>query len=115
MRAAEKTAKEKRLGLWEGYGASAVKGGAATNGHANGVSMTKGNSFEATVVRIWGSDQISVVEKGDESGKERRLQFASVRGPRCGNLLNIVVIVDAVILYSGTEAKQAYWANEAKE
>ncbi|RSH91298.1 hypothetical protein EHS25_009597 [Saitozyma podzolica] len=95
LRAAEKSAKDKRLGLWEGYGASAAKGD-ATNGHA-AATTTKGSSFDATVVRVWGSDQLSVVAKGDDQGRERRVQLASVRGPR------------------GTEAKQAYWANEAKE
>lgn len=99
LRASEKSAKEKRLGLWEGYGAA--KGGsvgAATNGHANGTAMTsKGSAFDAIVVRVWGSDQLSVVPNNDESGKERRIQFASVRGPR------------------GADGKQAYWANEAKE
>ncbi|WVR05260.1 hypothetical protein IAU60_002272 [Kwoniella sp. DSM 27419] len=94
LRAAEKQAKEKRQGLWEGYGAAKA---ASTNGAAPTVQTTKGTEFDATVVRVWSSDQISVVVKGDASGKERRLQFASVRGPR------------------GTDAKPAYWANEAKE
>ncbi|KAK4688228.1 staphylococcal nuclease domain-containing protein 1, partial [Tremellales sp. Uapishka_1] len=95
LRAAEKTAKDKKLGLWEGYGLSNGSKGVASNGAGNGHSTSKGTSFDATVVRIWGSDQISVIAKGDE--KERRLQLASVRGPR------------------GTDAKQAYWASEAKE
>jgi staphylococcal nuclease domain-containing protein 1 len=34
------------------------------------------------VVRVWGSDQLSVVAKGDDQGRERRVQLASVRGPR---------------------------------
>lgn len=80
LRAAEKSAKDKRLGLWEGYGASATKGD-ATNGHA-AATTTKGSSFDATVVRVWGSDQLSVVAKGDDQGRERRVQLASVRGPR---------------------------------
>ncbi|WVF72237.1 hypothetical protein IAT40_007049 [Kwoniella sp. CBS 6097] len=94
IRAAEKAAKDKRLGLWENLGASKSS---TTNGSAPSAQTTKGQQFDATVVRVWGSDQISVVAKGDDSGKERRLQFASVRGPR------------------GTDAKQTYWANEAKE
>jgi staphylococcal nuclease domain-containing protein 1 len=47
-----------------------------------GGHTTKGSTFEATVIRIWGSDQLSVIVKGDEKERERRLQFASVRGPR---------------------------------
>ncbi|KAK8869858.1 hypothetical protein IAR55_000426 [Kwoniella newhampshirensis] len=94
LRAAERSAKEKRLGLWEGYGVSKIP---TSNGNGSVASTTKGTEFDGTVVRVWGSDQISVVAKGDESGRERRLQFASVRGPR------------------GSDAKQAFWANEAKE
>ena len=82
LRAAERSAKEKKLGLWEGYGATKGPSGTATNGTVNGSTSTKGSSFDAVVVRVWNSDQISVVVKGDESGKERRLQFASVRGPK---------------------------------
>jgi staphylococcal nuclease domain-containing protein 1 len=97
LRAAEKTAKDKRLGVWANIAASkASTSGGATNGSA-APATTKGASFDAIVTRVWNSDQISVIAKGDEKGVERRLQFASVRGPR------------------GTEAKQAYYANEAKE
>jgi len=105
LRAAEKSAKEKRLGLWEGYGASATKG-TVTNGHTNGSSTTKGTSFEGTVVRVRGSDQISVVEKGDEYGKERRLQFASVRGPRYADSSPIHSPIDDLdwSQWNGTEA-----------
>ncbi|WWC90066.1 uncharacterized protein L201_004999 [Kwoniella dendrophila CBS 6074] len=92
FRAAEKSAKDRKLGLWEGYG---TKANGASNGSAAVASTTKGNEFDATVVRIWGSDQLSVVPKGEE--KERRLQLSSVRGPR------------------GTDPKSTYWANEAKE
>lgn len=81
LRAAEKAAKEKKLALWEGYGAVKASTG-ASNGSAPIVGTTKGDSFDAVVTRIWGSDQLSVVAKGDSSGKERRLQLASVRGPR---------------------------------
>lgn len=95
LRAAERAAKEKRLGLWEGYGATKAVNGAGAA--PVGTATTKGNSFDATVVRIWSGDQVSVVAKGDESGKERRVQLASVRGPR------------------GSDAKNAYWAAEAKE
>lgn len=99
LRSAEKSAKEKRLGLWENYGPTKSANGGATGGAASAASAapstTKGNTFEATVTRIWGSDQLSVVAKGSET--ERRVQLASVRGPR------------------GADPKQQYWANEAKE
>jgi staphylococcal nuclease domain-containing protein 1 len=36
--------------------------------------------FDATVIRVWSGDQLSVVDK--ESGKERRLQLSSARGPK---------------------------------
>lgn len=96
LRAAEKSAKEKRLGLWENFGPTKPING--TNGSAGASATpatTKGNTFEATVTRIWGSDQLSVVAKGEEA--ERRVQLASVRGPR------------------GADARQMFWANEAKE
>ncbi|RXK36714.1 staphylococcal nuclease domain-containing protein 1 [Tremella mesenterica] len=95
LRAAERSAKEKRLCLWEGYGTTA-KGTNGVAAHVD-VATTKGSTFEATVVRIWGSDQLSLVAKGDEDGKERRVQLASVRGPR------------------GAGVRETYWANEAKE
>lgn len=95
LRQAEKAAKEKRVGLWEGF-AAPTRAGAASNGAAAGAPpTTKGNSFDATVTRIWGSDQLTLIAKGET--KERRVQLASVRGPK------------------GTGAKEAYWANEAKE
>ncbi|WVQ78068.1 hypothetical protein IAT38_000149 [Cryptococcus sp. DSM 104549] len=96
IRAAEKVAKDKKLGIWEGLVVPKAAGNGAGPAVA-GVATTKGTDFEATVTRIWSSDQVSVVERGDASGKERRLQFSSVRGPR------------------GVDAKQTYWANEAKE
>lgn len=68
--------------------------GGTSNGSA---PSTKGSTFDATVVRIWGSDQVSVVARNDESAKERRVQLASVRGPR------------------GTDPKSAFYAAEAKE
>ncbi|WRT67103.1 uncharacterized protein IL334_004069 [Kwoniella shivajii] len=94
FRAAEKSAKEKKLALWESYGISKTAG-TANGSSTSGAPTTKGNEFDATVVRIWGSDQLSVLPKTE--GKERRLQLSSVRGPR------------------GTDPKSSYWGNEAKE
>jgi staphylococcal nuclease domain-containing protein 1 len=100
IRAAEKSAKDKRLGLWENTapttsGKSAAQAGSAGAAIDSAPATNKGQSFDATVVRIWGSDQLSLVAKGEEV--ERRVQLASVRGPR------------------GAGAREAYWANEAKE
>ena len=73
LRAAEKVAKEKRAYLYANAPApSAKSNGAALNGSSR--------SFDATVVRVWSADQISVVDR--ETGKERRLQLSSTRGPR---------------------------------
>ncbi|KAI0633336.1 transcription factor [Trametes polyzona] len=88
LRAAEKVAKEKRACLYANAPApSAKSNGTAINGNSR--------SFDATVVRIWSADQISVVDR--ETGKERRVQLSSTRGPRV------------------TDPKQAYWAQEARE
>jgi len=96
LRAAEKTAKDKRIGVWENFGPNKpANGSASTATGPTAPTTTKGNTLEATVTRIWGSDQLSIVPKGQEN--ERRVQLASVRGPR------------------GNEGKQQYWANEAKE
>lgn len=105
LRAAEKSAKDKKLGIWENYaGPSASKSAngpnatGATGATAGTTLNTRGTEFDATVVRIWGADTISVIEKGSETPeKERRLQLSSIRGPR------------------GNDSKQLYWAAEAKE
>lgn len=96
VRAAEKSAKAKRAGIWEGYGTQAT-GGVAGNGHAAPNASTKGQTFDATVTRIWSADQLSIVDKNDPKAVERRVQLSSVRGPR------------------GADNKNAYWAGEAKE
>lgn len=73
LRAAEKAAKEKRLYLYANAPAPSVKtNGATVNGSAR--------TFDATVVRVWSGDQISVVDR--DVGKERRLQLSSTRGPK---------------------------------
>ncbi|GJE95916.1 nuclease domain-containing protein [Phanerochaete sordida] len=89
LRQAERAAKEKRLKLY----ANAPVPAAKSNGTvaANGSSRT----FDGIVTRVWSGDQISVAER--ESGKERRVQLSSTRAPR------------------QTEARQAHYANEARE
>lgn len=75
LRAAEKTAKEQRKCLYENT-PTAVIG----SSKSNGVNGGNAKSFEATVVRIWSGDQISVAPK--EGGKERRVQLSSTRAPK---------------------------------
>ena len=78
LRAAERTAKEKRACLYANASAPSTKSnGTAINGSAR--------SFDATVIRVWTADQISVVDRG--SGKERRLQLSSTRGPKYVDLI----------------------------
>ena len=75
LRTAEKVAKEKKICL---YANSATP---ASTGKANtAVSNGQARSFDATVVRVWSGDQVSVVEK--DTGHERRLQLSSTRGPK---------------------------------
>jgi staphylococcal nuclease domain-containing protein 1 len=75
LRVAEKTAKEKRAYLYASVPATASatkSSGTISNGHTR--------IFDATVVRVWSGDQISVIDK--DTGKERRLQLSSTRGPK---------------------------------
>ncbi|EPQ57603.1 hypothetical protein GLOTRDRAFT_99467 [Gloeophyllum trabeum ATCC 11539] len=92
LRAAEKTAKERRACL---YANTASVPAAKTNG--TGQPTTKGDSqsFEGVVTRVWSGDQVSVLER--DTGKERRLQLSSTRSPKL------------------SDPKQAHYANEARE
>ncbi|KAF6760252.1 transcription factor [Ephemerocybe angulata] len=90
LRAAEKSAKEKRLNLYANAPVAAAatgKVGAPTNGQSR--------EFDGTVTRVWTGDQISVLDK--ETGKERRLQLSSTRGPKLA------------------DQRQAAYAHEARE
>ena len=80
LRAAERTAKEKRAYVYASL-PSASTGPAGASSKANG-STTNGASrtFDAVVTRVWSGDQISVVPK--DGGKERRIQFSSTRIPK---------------------------------
>ncbi|KAF7306137.1 Transcriptional factor [Mycena chlorophos] len=89
LRAAEKSAKERRLCLYANIPAAAAS-------KSNGTTPSgQARSFDATVVRVWSGDQISVVDK--ETGKERRLQLSSTRGPKL------------------SDPKQAQYAQDARE
>lgn len=74
LRAAEKIAKEKKLGLYANLPTSSVA--SKTNGHIGGAVS---RNFEGTVVRVWSGDQLSIVDK---EGKERRVQLSSTRAPK---------------------------------
>ncbi|KAG6903018.1 hypothetical protein C0995_007451 [Termitomyces sp. Mi166 len=90
LRAAEKSAKERRACLYANLPAASAASkanGAVSSGHSK--------TFDATVVRVWSGDQLSVIEK--DSGKEHRLQLSSTRGPKL------------------SDPKQAYYAQEARE
>ncbi|KAG5730041.1 hypothetical protein E4T56_gene5842, partial [Termitomyces sp. T112] len=91
LRAAEKSAKEKRACLYANLPAAS----AAYKANNGSVSSGQSKTFDATVVRVWSGDQLSVIEK--DSGKERRIQLSSTRGPKL------------------SDPKQAYYAQEAKE
>ncbi|KAG1734762.1 uncharacterized protein EDB91DRAFT_1146762 [Suillus paluster] len=91
LRAAEKAAKEKRTCLYANVPTASASTTAQSNGAANGNTRV----FDGTVTRVWSGDQISVVDK--ESGKERRLQLSSTKGPKL------------------SDPKQAYYSQEARE
>ncbi|KAG2043573.1 transcription factor [Suillus americanus] len=90
LRAAEKVAKEKRACLYAN-----VPTASASITQSNGTANGNARVFDGTVIRVWSGDQISVVDK--ESGKERRLQLSSTKGPKLA------------------DPKQAYYAQEARE
>jgi staphylococcal nuclease domain-containing protein 1 len=87
LRAAEKAAKEKRACLY----ANTLISSATTDAKGNGTTSSgHTRSFDATVVRVWSGDQVSVVEK--DGGKERRVQLSSTRGPRCVGISKLQMI-----------------------
>lgn len=75
LRAAERSAKEKRLNLFATQSATILDG-------RSGTASTNGSPkvFDATVIRVWSGDQVSVVGKDD--GNERRLYLSSTRSPK---------------------------------
>ncbi|KAJ2928320.1 hypothetical protein H1R20_g8782, partial [Candolleomyces eurysporus] len=91
LRSAEKAAKEKRACLYANLPASSANASSKTVAVSNGLSR----EFDGTVIRVWSGDQISVLDK--DTGKERRLQLSSTRGPKL------------------SDPRQAAYANEARE
>lgn len=73
LRHAERVAKEKKVNLYAHSTALPAK----SNGHAANGNVTR---FDATVIRVWSGDQISVLEK--DTNKERRIQLSSTRAPK---------------------------------
>ncbi|KAF9465009.1 hypothetical protein BDZ94DRAFT_1281658 [Collybia nuda] len=90
LRAAEKSAKDKRACLYAN--APTQTTAAKSNGTTTAGQI---RVFDAIIIRVWSGDQVSVVEK--QSGKERRLQLSSTRGPKL------------------SDPKQAFYAQEARE
>ncbi|KAF8678179.1 Tudor domain [Rhizoctonia solani] len=87
LRGAEKSAKEKKLKLYSKIVTPATASAGPT-------PVIHRGPVDATVIRVWSGDQVSIVDK---EGRERRVQLSSVRAPKA------------------SEPKQAYYANEARE
>ena len=108
LRAADRAAKEKRLGL-HANAPTASALAKSLSGTPNGT----GRVFEGTVVRVWSGDQVSI---GTKDGKERRVQLSSTRGPKCVCQILISIRLDVDHLEDRlSDPKQAYYAHEARE
>jgi len=108
FRAAEKSSKEKRLNLF----ASQPMASSSSNGDGAASNALGGRTFEGTVLRIWSGDQVSVVAK--DGVNERRLQFSSTRGPKCGDTYVLRTQL-MLILNRLADPRQAAYAQEARE
>ena len=75
LRAADRAAKEKRIGL-HANSATALALSKSISGTANGPER----AFEGSIIRIWSGDQITILTR---DGKERRVQLSSTRSPKC--------------------------------
>ena len=107
LRASEKVAKEKRAYLYANVpsiSATAKANETGSNGQAK--------AFDATVVRVWSADQVSVVEK--DTGKERRLQLSSTRGPKSVSSVFLSISIAHCPLRF-LDPKQAFYAQDARE
>lgn len=89
IRAAEKSAKDRRICLYENVTTNAT--GIENDLASSGLSKT----FDATVIRIWSGDQVSIAER--VTGKEHRVQLSSTKGPK------------------PSDPKQSFYAHEARE
>lgn len=106
LRSAEKSAKEKRLNLYASQPSNSSAAGASSTTPSGG-----SREYDATVIRIWSGDQVSVVTK---EGKERRLQLSSTRGPKYVNI-DRVFLICMLISQRLSDPRQATYAQEAKE
>lgn len=89
LRSAEKAAKYGRKGIWStiplpGPVGRASNGQAAAAQAVDSTVTPQGNpkSFEGTVSRVWNPESVSIREGKHGEGKEIKVFFASVRGPR---------------------------------
>ncbi|KAG8833983.1 hypothetical protein FRC17_009765 [Serendipita sp. 399] len=92
LRAAETTAKEKKVFLYAQRGDAAGK---AKPTGTNPKLHDDNRAIDGQVIRVWSADTISILEK--DTGKERRVQLSSTRAPKT------------------TDPKQKFYATEAKE
>ncbi len=108
LRAADRAAKEKRLGLH----ANAPTAPALSKSISGATNCTE-RTFEGSVIRVWSGDRISILTK---DGKERRVQLSSTRGPKCVHPLLMLtgLHVDHKVDRL-SDPKQAYYAHEARE
>jgi staphylococcal nuclease domain-containing protein 1 len=107
LRAAEKSAKEKRACLYASIPT------ASSVAKSNGANNSQAQAFDATVIRVWTGDQISVIEK--DTKKERRIQLSSTRSPKF--ICSLIYVPHIVLMnhFRVSDPKQAYYAQEAKE
>ncbi|KAJ3026287.1 UNVERIFIED_CONTAM: hypothetical protein HDU68_005917 [Siphonaria sp. JEL0065] len=75
LRAAENSAKEKKLRIWKSFVSKPISAASAGKGSA---ALT---DFDAIVTRIFGADSILVVPVAKPTSAERRIFFSSLRAP----------------------------------
>ena len=107
LRAADRAARDKRLGLHANAPVpSAIS--KSLSGTANGLAR----AYEGTVVRVWSGDQISILTK---DSKERRIQLSSTRGPKYAYPILLLVTLLITRRVRSSDPRQAYYAHEARE
>lgn len=107
LRAAERSAKDKRLNLF------ASQSTMVSNGHSGGAASNgQVKVFDATVTRVWSGDQVSVL--GKEDVNERRLYLSSIRAPKYNFPITCSTIADH-LHYRHSDPRQVVYAQEARE
>jgi len=108
LRAAERSAKDKRLNLF------ASQSAIVSNGHGGGVASSgQVKVYEATVIRVWSGDQVSVVGKDDAN--ERRLYLSSIRAPKYNFAIPCVLAIADHWHDRHSDPRQVVYAQEARE